>query len=311
MKYLLISFIILLNACSPKYIYKASVQQIEILTKREKISDVLKENDKTKFSSEEFEKLKLVLEVRDFSQTIGLKPKNSYLYYTKLDKENLGYLLMASKKDAFALKTWWFPIVGSVPYKGFTTLEDAKKEAFKLENKDYEVFIRPITAYSTLGWFSDPILSIALKEDTPSLANIVIHEIFHNTFWYKNDVKKNESLANWTGLNGAIDFFKQKIKNSIETHKRIDKEIQENYKKSIYYLEREKFLAKHINKLYEELESLYKNHDLTKQEKLEKKQALFVSTKNIINSKYPELKILKNPNNAELIGLVLYLGEID
>lgn len=298
----LLSIIFCTSACSPTYVLKAGYEESKILLSRKKIENVIADK-KTDYITKQ--KLTAVLEAREFSKTIGLNPKNSYKYYTELDKDVLSWLLMASKKDAFELYTWWFPIVGTVPYKGFFSLEDAKNAAIELEEKGFETFIRPVEAYSTLGWFSDPILSTTLKNEEPQIVNTVIHEIFHNSFWYKNDVAKNESLANWTGLNGSINFYKNKITNEIKNGT-INPETKKKYNKSIYNLKREKDLSIIINSLHSKLKEIYES-DKTTEDKLKIKSELFSSHIKQIRDDYPELKLLNKVNNAELMQLVVYL----
>lgn len=117
------------------------------------------------------------------------------------------WVLSGSSKVALRPVTWWFPIVGSIPYKGFFDKEDADAAAKQLDDRDFDTYLRPSAAFSTLGWFNDPLLSTTLRYDETSLANTVIHEILHNTIWVKNHVPFNETLANFVGNMGAIQFF--------------------------------------------------------------------------------------------------------
>ncbi len=197
---------VLASSCSPFYVVQAGWEEAQILWRREKIAELVERPD----TDEKLrEKLKLVLQARDYAEELGLKPEGSFTQYSKVDRDVLLWVLSASSKVALRPATWWFPIVGSIPYKGFFDKEDAEEEQKTLEAKDYDTFMRPSAAFSTLGWFDDPLLSTTAKYDELSLANTVIHEILHNTVWVKDHAAFNESLANFVGSIGAVEFFKK------------------------------------------------------------------------------------------------------
>lgn len=196
------------SSCSPGYVLRAGWEEAGILWRREAISDVIASghaDERTK------RKLELVLQARDFAKELGLKPKESFTTFSQVDRSELLWVLSAAEKTRFKAKTWWFPIVGRVPYKGFFEKDDGQEEARALEAEGLDVHLRPSPAFSTLGWFNDPLLSTTLRADEVSVVNTVIHEILHNTIWIKDNVPFNESLANFVGSRGAIMFFEQKF----------------------------------------------------------------------------------------------------
>src|SRR5262249_41115176 len=103
--------------------------------------------------------------------------------------------------------TWWFPIVGRVPYRAYFDESDARQLADELEDDGYDTWVRPAIAFSTLGWFDDPLLSHLLSHDGGLLADVLIHELLHNTIYLPSQVAFNESFATFVGGRGSIAFF--------------------------------------------------------------------------------------------------------
>ncbi len=100
-----------------------------------------------------------------------------------------------------------FASVGRLPYKGYFNIDRAYREAEKLRGDGYDTWVRPTSAFSTLGWFPDPLLSTTLRTDSVGIVETVIHEITHTTFFPKGRARFNESFANFVGHRGAISFF--------------------------------------------------------------------------------------------------------
>lgn len=160
-------------------------------------------------------KLQMVRDARNFARdSVGLKTEESFTQYTQLDRDTLVLLVQGARKDRLEQKTWWFPIVGSVPYKGFFDFGAARKLGAQLEQGGYDVYLRPASAFSTLGYFNDPLLSTTLRLDSLDLASTVIHEVTHNTFYAKGEAVFNESFAEFVGARGAIWFFRSRGQDS-------------------------------------------------------------------------------------------------
>jgi predicted aminopeptidase len=104
-------------------------------------------------------------------------------------------------------KTWWFPVVGRLPYKGYFDTNAAIAAEQALAKDGYDTYLRPAPAFSTLGWFNDPLLSTTLRADSVDLVNTVIHELTHNRYFAKGEAVFNESFANFVGARGAERFF--------------------------------------------------------------------------------------------------------
>jgi predicted aminopeptidase len=193
------------TSCSPAYVLRAGYEEAKILWRREPIEQMVKRPDLDKATRA---KLETVLAVRTFARdALHLKVDGSYASVARVDTDQLVHVVSAAYRDRLELYTWWFPIVGRVPYKGFFSKADADAEAAALERKGYDTFVRPSPAFSTLGWFADPLLSNLLSYDRAGLASVVIHELLHNTTYLAGRADFDESFATFVGDRGAIQFF--------------------------------------------------------------------------------------------------------
>ena len=142
--------------------------------------------------------------IRRFAmEELGLKESKNYTRYVELDRNYLAAVVSASPADSFSRFQWWFPVVGKVPYKGFFNVEDARKERAKLEKKGLDVWIRGVDAFSTLGWFRDPLYSYMKNYSENDLAELIIHELLHATVYINNQDQFNEELAQFVGTEGG------------------------------------------------------------------------------------------------------------
>lgn len=197
---------LLVAGCSPTYVLRAGYEEAKILWRREPIATVLARPD---LEPEVRRKLELVLAARRYAEQIGLKPGGSFTTLSYVDGPTMLYVLTATPRTSLEPHTWWFPIVGRVPYKGFFERAFAEAEAKQLVGQGLDTSIRGAAAFSTLGWFDDPLLRHQLKADDVDLVNLVLHETYHNTFYAKgaHATAFNESLATFVGHRAAIDFF--------------------------------------------------------------------------------------------------------
>lgn len=142
-----------------------------------------------------FEKLKLI------------KTEN-YNSYIDLKRPFVTWVVHAAEKWQMKNYEWKYPIVGAMPYKGFFTEAEAKAEADEMLKKGFDTYVRGVSAYSTLGWFTDSLLSSMLRYKDHDLVNTIIHEITHTTIYIKNNSDFNEQLAVFIGNKGTELFYK-------------------------------------------------------------------------------------------------------
>jgi len=219
--------------------------------------------------------IRLVKEIRAFAiNELGLKESRNYTRFVKLDRNYLAAVVSASAKDSFRRYEWNFPVVGKMPYKGFFNVEDARKERAKLEKKDLDVWIRGVDAFSTLGWFKDPLYSYMMNYSPARLADLIIHELVHATVFIKGQVKFNEELAEFIGSEGARLFITKRFGEDSDEYR----QIYSSDKDSEKYVE-------FIQELIAELDALY-NSEISREEKLMEKARIINTAKERFIAEY-------------------------
>jgi predicted aminopeptidase len=208
-------------------------------------------NDGTEIAEVEKNRLfvALVQDIRRFAiEELGLKMSKNYTKYVQIDQDYLAAVVSASAADSFARHEWKFPVVGAMPYKGFFNVEDARKERAKLEKKGLDVWIRGVDAFSTLGWFKDPLYSYMQDYPPDRLADLIIHESLHATVFIKNQVQFNEELAEFVGSEGARLYM--------ESRYGVD---SQEYLSMLRSEENNRYFVVFIQELIAELQALYKD----------------------------------------------------
>lgn len=293
-----------LPGCSPVYVFRAAYEEGKILWRREPIADYL---ENPAVAQDTQEKLRLVLATRDYARDVlKFNVGGSYSSYSYVDRPDLTYIVMAAPKTELRPYTWWFLIVGSVPYKGYFSKEEAQAEIEKLKAEGYDTNLRTSAAFSTLGWFDDPLLSHLLRYDKVLLSEIVFHELFHNTLYLKGASAFNESSANFVGHRAAIDFFRDRFGEGSAEHQRA---------LSLWDDERE--FGAYIAEIARTLSELY-GRDISIEEKLRLREEVFARSKAEWDQRIADRpnhrfhRFSQQPlNNAVLMHYVVYLKDLD
>jgi len=287
-----------------RYLARAGWEEAKILSGRRLIAELV--SDST-IDAGVRRKLELVLAARQFAaESLALDAGESFTMFTQLRRDTLLLLLSAARRDALVPHTWWFPIVGRVPYKGYFDFEAAREAAAELEAEGYDTYLRPASAFSTLGWFNDPLLSTTLRQDSLSLANTVIHEITHNEFYAAGQAVFNESFASFVGARGAAWLFR--TRGDTGAAELVDARWEDD-----------KILARFWRDLYAELDSAFRAHPDDRDARLAMRDTIYERARERLRGEIvPKLRTIGPSyadrvvlDNAALLARRVYMTDLD
>jgi predicted aminopeptidase len=234
--------------------------------------------------------LQWVPDMKRFGESQGLTATENYARYTQLDRDAAVYVVQACPPLELRPLLWSFPIVGTVPYLGFFDVRDAKAYGETLAQQGLDVDVRGAAAYSTLGWFKDPVLSTMIGEGDGALgglADTVLHESTHATLYIKGQSAFDESLASFVGDRLARDWLALRFGKSSRQLAAYEKELA-------WVRER----VQRLHRAYSELETLYQA-PASDAEKLARKAELLKALEAELGARRPL-------NNATLSGYRTY-----
>ena len=205
---LIVLVLAVLAACETLGYYgQAARGQLAILWNREKITDLLADQD---LPIELRQKLTSVLAIREFATEQLLLPAgDSYLSYVELEREHVVWNVFAAPEFSVDPVSWCYPVAGCVSYRGYFNEASAQRFASNLEQDGYDVYTGGVDAYSTLGWFDDPLLSTVIKRRDYQLAALIFHELAHQLVYIPGDTAFNESFATAVEQEGLRRWLNQ------------------------------------------------------------------------------------------------------
>jgi len=262
------------------------------MSDRESIDKALANENLTE---EQKRKLKLSQQAREFAiHDLKLRETDNYKSFIDLKRPYVSWVVHAAYKWELKNYEWSYPFVGHMPYKGFFTEQEAKDEAQDMEKQGYDTLVRGVSAYSTLGYFTDSVLSSMLRYKDYDLVDTIIHETVHATLYIKNNADFNERLAVFIGAKGTEMFYNKQEGTNSSTLKTVE---LENADEQLF----SKFIGSKIVELNEWYKQNQSKSESDRQARFEKIKADFntdlalkLKTKNY--EKFKDQKI----NNAYL-----------
>ena len=271
----------------PRYLTQAAHGQLEILQKARPISEVIADPttpDRTVVLLREVER------VVAYAEANGLKRKGTYKTYVELDRPVAVWFVGASKPLAFEPKIFTFPIVGSFPGLGWFDFDEALRFRDKLAADGWDVWLRGAGAYSTGGWFPDPIYSSMLSDYEDAfryLINVTIHEMVHVNVLVNDQASFNESVASFIGDRMAEQYIAERFGADSEELIAYRQELIDDAER-----------AELMSRAYNALDTLY-NTDASDADKLHQKRQILAELET-------NVRFARPPNNAALIGYKTY-----
>ena len=298
---LLMSLVLALGCtgCSTMSYYHQSITgHFALISKREPIADIV--NDSAR-DEKLIKHLKLAQQIRSFaSSTLKLPDNNSYRSYVQLDRPYVTWNVFAAPEFSIALQQWCFLVIGCVQYRGYFDENNAQSYAARLADRGMDVFVAGVPAYSTLGWFDDPLLSTMLDRGEIVTASYIFHELAHQQFYVKDDSAFNEAFATAVEELGVRHWLQQQ--------QRIDE-----LNKYEDWLKQKTVFSNFINIARQEFEQLYTQDLSPEAMRIKKFNKITIFRKNFENlskqnnqlSRYA--KWMSGPlNNAQLGSIALY-----
>jgi predicted aminopeptidase len=297
---LLVLFAMLLSGCGqPLYVARLGWTEAKILWRREPIREVIAEPGTDAGLRE---RLTLVLAAREFArERLGLQVGGSYGSYAVIAPEEATiHVVSAAYRDHLTSYTWWYPVAGRVPYRGFFDERAAQAEAARLARRDLDVDVRPAVAFSSLGWFADPLLSTMAQAEAVPLVTTVLHELFHQTLYVPGEPAFNESAATFAGGRGAVAFFCAR-----------DGTDAPRCREAQLAWEATRARGRVLGRLADKLRRLYATHPApTRRERARARLAAAAARTLERRGLGGEDDVLP-PNNARLLGMLLYATRLD
>ncbi len=184
---------LLISCETVSYYSQAARGQLHILTSRQAIADLLAD---ASIDNELKQKLRLATALKEFAvNELGLPATANFDTYVELERDHVVWNVFATPEFSLNPVNWCYPIAGCVSYRGYFDEANAQRYANKLEQEGYDVYTGGVDAYSTLGWFDDPLLSTVMDRADYQLAGLIFHELAHQVVYLKGDTTFNESFA--------------------------------------------------------------------------------------------------------------------
>lgn len=154
--------------------------------------------------------LAMAREIRLFAvERLGLRPNANFTRYKEISRDHIVDVVSACASLSFEPYLWRYPLLGGLPYRGFYERADAQAESARLKGEGWDVIVRPVDSFSTLGFSSDPLYSFMKGYSRFELASLIFHEQTHATVFVRGQPQFNEELATYVGEEGALQWLRE------------------------------------------------------------------------------------------------------
>ncbi|MBW1840397.1 MAG: aminopeptidase [Deltaproteobacteria bacterium] len=290
---------VVLSGCQTASYYAQAVNgQLNILRHRRPIDQILSD---PQVDASLKNRLEFVLEIREFAKKELLLPvDNQYSSYVDLRRPYAVWTVFAAPEFSLMPKTWCFPIAGCTAYRSYFSENDAQRFAGRLSSRGYDIYVGGAMAYSTLGWFDDPVLNTVIHLDDVELAALFFHELAHHIVYVKDDSTFNESFATAVEQEGLRRWL------MASANHRAYENYMTNYRRNREFIQL-------VMKYRRRLEALY-DTNLSIREKRQNKARIYRS----LGNAYEQLKqhwkgysgfddwFSPPPNNAKIVSVSTY-----
>ena len=225
-----------LSGCSTTQFYwQAMKGQVSLIANQEQIEKVIARTDTTPALRE---KLQETLDLRQFAETeLRLPVNGQYRKYVDVQRRFVVWNVHAAPAFSLEAKTWWYPLVGRLKYRGFFREDAAQKLAAEITAHGDDAYVGGVEAYSTLGWLKDPILSTFIHHESCDLAEILFHELAHQELFISGDTDFNEAFAVSVAQEGTRRWLRSR--KSPEEVRRYNEDLRKELGKHLSVLERQ------------------------------------------------------------------------
>lgn len=255
----LLALALFLTGCHTARYYTQAVRgQCQMWSRQDSIQSLLKDAETLEPLKQ---RLRLVLDIREFAaKELHLPANGHYLRYADLGRRYAVWNVYAAPEFSLTPKSWWYPVVGRLEYRGYFSEKEARRYAAKLEKQGFDVYVGGVTAYSTLGWFRDPVLNTFIHDDDADLAELLFHELAHQRLFVAGDTDFNEAFATAVAEEGLRRWMAA----------RRDPAAMEKYQSSIRRTEQ---FVRLVAEAREKLKAIYERDDAFPPEELRENDA--------------------------------------